>query len=390
VLTLRIRTAVAAAPCLLLALAATAGAKPLPMPTPAAGDAQVAKLQAEIDKLVEDRAGPPGIAVVLTDGERQTFLSAGVANAKSGAAPKPTDHFRIASVAKAFNAYLAVELAAKGKGFSLDETLGESIPGVLPRAEGVTVAQLLQHTSGLPDYIHSEALVEAVTKDPTAYLSPTQITGFVKRDPLEFRPGSRYHYSDTDNIAAGLMEEAAAGVPYERLLKQVAFGPLGMRSSSLPRTVRMPKPAILGYDVDPPKPPRDETEVINPAGAWASGGVLSTPADLGRFLPAYVPTVLAADRKLPRPFRPGSSSPPGPGANSAGIGIFRYESKCGTVYGHTGSFPGYRVFIAANAAGTRGVVFVANAQIVPGLGSKSVSDAIRVSQVQAVCAALRS
>jgi D-alanyl-D-alanine carboxypeptidase len=386
--TLPTTIAIAAALCLLLALAATAGANPITVPVPRGGEAQVAKLQAEIDKIVEDRAGPPGIAVVLTDGKRQTFLSAGVANTKSGAAPKPTDHFRIASVAKAFNAYLAVKLAAKGEGFSLGETLGESIPGVLPQAEGVTVAQLLQHTSGLADYIGAEAFVEEVGKDPTAYLSPTQVTGFVKDDPLEFRPGSRYHYSDTDNIAAGLMEEAETGVPYGALLKEVAFGPLGMKSSSLPRTVRMPQPAIRGYDVDPPKPAVDETEVINPAGAWASGGILSTPADLGRFLPAYVPTVLAADRKLARPFRPGSSSPPGPGTNSAGIGIFRYRSKCGTVYGHTGSFPGYRVFIAANAAGTRGVVFVANAQIIPGAGSKSVSAALRASQVQAVCAAL--
>ena len=371
---------------LLLLLAAAASAKPLPMP--ASGDPQVAKLGAALERIVGDRAGPPGIAVVLTHGKRQTFLGAGVANTKSGVAPKPNDHIRIASVAKAFSAYLAVKLAARTEGFSLATTLGESIPGVLPQAEGVTVAQLLQHTSGLAEYIRSEAFVEEVGKDPLAYLSPARITGFVEDDPLEFQPGTRYHYSDTDNIAAGLIEEAETGVPYEALLKEIAFGPLGMRSSSLPRTVRMPRPAILGYDVDPPKPAVDETEVINPAGAWASGGIVSTPADLARFLPAYVPTVLAADRKLARPFRPGSSSPPGPGTNSAGIGIFRYRSRCGTVYGHTGSFPGYRLFVAANAAGTRGVVFVANAQIVPGSGSKRVSDAIRASQAQAVCAAL--
>jgi D-alanyl-D-alanine carboxypeptidase len=384
----RARIATVAALCLLLASVASASAEPLPMPTPAAGDPQLAKLQATIEKLVEDRAGPPGIAVVLTNGKRQTFLGAGVANVKSGVAPKPDDHFRIASVAKGFNAYLAVKLAARGEGFSLGETLGESIPGVLPQAEGVDVAQLLQHTSGLPEYIESEAFVKRILKDPTAYVAPNELPVYVKNEPLEFRPGSKYHYSDTDNIAVGLIEEAETGVPYASLLKEVAFGPLGMTSSSLPKTVRMPRPALLGYDVDPPKPAVEETEVISPSGAWASGGIVSTPADMARFLPAYVPTVLAADLKLPRPFRPGSSSPPGPGTNSAGIGIFRYQSKCGTVYGHTGSFPGYRVFVAANASGTRGVVFVANAQVIPGSGSPSVSDAIRAAQVQAVCVAL--
>ena len=382
------KVAIAAILGLCLAFAAVGAASAEPLPTPASGDPQAAKLGAQLEKLVENRAGPPGIAVVLTRGRHQTFLSAGAGNASSGAAPKPGDHIRIASVAKAFSSYLAVKLAARQKGFSLGTTLGHSIPGVLPQAEGVTVAQLLQHTSGLPEYIRSEAFVNEINKDPLAYLSPAKITGFVKDDPLEFRSGSRYQYSDTDNIAAGLIEEAETGVPYEALLKQVAFGPLGMKSSSLPRTVKMPLPAIRGYEVDPPKPSEDVTEVINPAGAWASGGIVSSPADLARFLPAYVPTVLGADRRLPRPFRPGSSSPPGPGTNSAGIGIFRYQTRCGTVYGHTGSFPGYRLFIAANAAGSRGVVFVANAQIVPGSGSKSVSDAIRRSQAQAVCAAL--
>ena len=97
---------------------------------------------------------------------------------------------------------------------------------------------------------------------------------------------------------------------------------------------------------------------------------------------------LAQQREQLR-FVAGASSPAGPGTNAAGLGIFRYRRRCGTVYGHTGSFPGYRVLIAANAAGTRGVVFFANAQIVPGQGSKRVSDAIRAAQAQAVCLALR-
>jgi len=97
----------------------------------------------------------------------------------------------------------------------------------------------------------------------------------------------------------------------------------------------------------------------------------------------------AAARQAQLVFRPGSSSPPGPGRNDAGLGVFRYTTRCGAVYGHTGSFPGYRLFAASNAEGTRSVVFVANAQIVPGSGSRAVSDAIRAAQETAVCRALR-
>jgi len=344
-------------------------------------------LQRALTAIVESPAGPPGIAVLIDRGRHTEFLRAGLADVGSRRGPSPVDAFRIASVAKGFNAYLAVKLAGNGA-LSLETTLGNSIPGVLLAAEGVKLRELLQHTSGLADYIRSPAFVEQLLADPTRYLSPAQLTDFVRDEPLEFAPGSQYNYSDTDNIAAGLMEEAASGLSYEQLLARRVFGPLKMRGSSLPNTPKMPRPFIHGYDVAPGEKPEDVSELLNPAGAWASGGIVSTPLDLARFVRAYVPTVLGAARELEGPFRPGSSSPPGPGRNAASIGLFRYRTGCGTVYGHTGSFPGYRVFLAASANGKRSVVFVANSQIVPGQGSQKIAGEITKAQARAVCRAL--
>ncbi len=346
------------------------------------------KLQRLLDDIVSVRGGPPGISVLIDRGPRTRFLRAGVADVSNDRLPQPNEHVRIASVAKGFSAFIAVSLA-KGSSLSLDQTLGASIPGVLPNAEGVTLTQLLQHTSGLPEYIKAPAFIKSFQEDPAAYLPPVQLTEFVRDEPLEFAPGTRYQYSDTDNIAAGLMEEAASGRSYTSLLRTEVFGPLGMSGSSLPRTVAMPRPFMHGYDIEPGKKPDDVSELINPAGAWASGGIVSTPADLARFVPAYVPTILRASRGLKTAFRPGSSSPPGPGRNSAGLGIFRYRTACGDVYGHTGSFPGYRLFVAGAAGGGRSVVFVVNSQIVPGQGSQRVAEAIRRAQARAVCHALR-
>jgi D-alanyl-D-alanine carboxypeptidase len=356
---------------------------------PGSAAAAPPKLQRTLEGIVASSGGPPGISVLIDRGPRTRFFSAGVADLSNRRSPKPTEHVRIASVAKGFNAFIAAKLAERPKSLSLGETLGESIPGVLPKAERVTLRQLLQHTSGLPDYIRAPAFVEAFLADPAAYLSPTQLIGFVRDEPLEFKPGSRYHYSDTDNIAAALIEEAAAGRTYTSLLRSRVFRPLGMRDSSLPLTVKMPRPFMHGYEIEQGRKPEDVSELINPAGAWASGGIVSSPADLARFIPAYVPTVLRASRNLSRPFRPGSSSPPGPGRNFAGLGIFRYRTGCGDVYGHTGSFPGYRIFIAGSARGGRSVVFVVNSQIVPGSGSPRVAKAIRRAQARAVCLALR-
>ena len=177
------------------------------------------------------------------------------------------------------------------------------------------------------------------------------------------------------------------GLSYDRLLNRYAYLPLGLTETTLPRTVQMPKPYLHGYDVGPGRELEDVSELINPAGAWASGGIVSTPAEIGRFFRAYVSARLFSPRtrSLQFDFVDGSSSPPGPGDNSAGLGVFRYRTDCGTVFGHTGSFPGYRMFAASNRAGRRSVVFAVNSQIVPGQGSPAVSDLIRRAQRLAVC-----
>jgi D-alanyl-D-alanine carboxypeptidase len=168
------------------------------------------------------------------------------------------------------------------------------------------------------------------------------------------------------------------------------YRPLGLEETSLPDTVRMPKPFLRGYEPIPGEEPEDVSTLINPAGAWASGGIVSTPNEVGRFFRAYASARLFSPgtRRLQRDFVRGESSPPGPGSNDAGLGIFRYRSDCGTVFGHTGSFPGYRMFAASNGNGRRSVVFGVNAQIVPGSGSQEVSDLIRRAQRLAVCKVL--
>jgi D-alanyl-D-alanine carboxypeptidase len=379
----RVRATIAA--CCALAAMALLPVTPAPAKFRAAAGSD---LQRSLEAIVRAPGAPPGVSVLIDRGRHSEFLAAGVADLRSGRPPRPDERFRIASVAKGFNAYVGVKLAADGA-LPLESTLREWIPGVLPAAEGVKLRELLQHTSGLAEYIQSPAFVKQLNADPTAYLSPAQLTEFVRDEPLEFAPGSRYHYSDTDNIAAALIEEEASGLTYQQLLARRVFGPLGMRSSSLPRTTALQRPLMHGYDTEPGKRPEDVSKLINPAGAWASGGIVSTQLDLARFARVYVPTVLAATEELEGPFRPGSSSPPGPGKNLAGLGIFRYRTGCGTVYGHTGSFPGYRVLLAASPDGKRSVVFVANSQIVPGgQGPAKLAAAITGAQARAVCRAL--
>ena len=172
---------------------------------------------------------------------------------------------------------------------------------------------------------------------------------------LRFRPGSRYEYSDTDNVVVGLMAEAVTGQSYEQLLARYVYRPLALVHTSLPRTVRMPRPYLHGYEIETGSPPRTSVSSSIRRGPGHPGGIVSVPAEVGRFFRAYVGGRLfdAATRGRQTALPAGSSSPPGPGVNSSGLGVFRYRTRCGTVYGHTGSFPGYRLFAAASADGRR-------------------------------------
>ena len=347
------------------------------------------KLDRALNKIVNANQGAPGVSVLMRTGGERTFIARGTSNTESGRRPTVDDHMRIASVAKAFNGAVAFALVDRGL-LSLDDTIGEWLPGVLPFGDAVTVGQMLHHTGGLPEYIKSKGFANRVNADPLAYISPLELPEFVRDEPLDFFPGTEYRYSDTDNIVVGLIAERATGLPYDRLLRRYVYRPLGLEETSLPRNVRMPRPYLHGYDPVPNQEPEDASKVISPSGAWASGGMVSTPNEVGRFFRAYVSARLFSPgtRRLQRDFVSGSSSPPGPGSNDAGLALFRYRSDCGTMFGHTGSFPGYRMFAASNGNGRRSVVFSVNAQIVPGSGSQEVSELITRAQRLAVCKVL--
>ena len=101
------------------------------------------------------------------------------------------------------------------------------------------------------------------------------------------------------------------------------------------------------------------------------------------------PTTSSALYKQQFTFRSGSSEPTGPGQNSAGLAIFRYQTKYGTVYGHTGNTLGYTQFIAATADGSRSAVVSVNAQITPTANQDRFPD-LRQIFLLAVGAALAS
>ncbi|MEW1642756.1 serine hydrolase domain-containing protein [Streptomyces sp. NPDC091219] len=354
--------------------------------SPAAADDH--SLQRGLDALVAEPGGPPGVVVVLRDGDHRRVLTAGTADITTGRPLAPDDHTRTASTSKAFSGAVALSLVREHR-LSLDDTIGARLPHQ-PRAwRKVTLSQLLQHTSGLPDFSESPRFRGLLQADPHHHFDSRRLLDFVAGEPLRFTPGSRYRYSNSDNIAVALMAEAATGVRYEDLLRRDVYRPLGLRDTSLPQGYGMPEPYMHGYAVGDPSGPEDVSEAIGMSGVWASGGITSSPRDLAAFISGYAAGALTSKAAVreQRHWIPGASEPAGPGRNSAGLALFRYDTKCGVVLGHTGNTLGYTQLIAATPDGRRALTFSLTTQVNQ-TGNPELLAKVRAVEEDAVCSLL--
>jgi len=339
--------------------------------------------------LVARDDGPPGLIVLVDRRGVVATYSFGTSELGTSSPITASDHLRLASVSKAYSAALALAMAAKGT-LHLSDPVGRRVHG-LPKAwRSVTLAELLQHTSGIPDFIQAPQFRADLTANP--YDPPSRFGLVSLAFPLEMSfspPGSSYRYSNTDNELVGLMVQSAAGRSYEHELATLVTNPLGLADTSLPQGEDLAVPYAHGYSVEAGTPPKDVTNEFSAGWSWASGGMVATPSDVDRFMRADASGTLTTGELHAQQLhvRPGSSEPPGPGTNEAGLGIFRYETRCGTVYGHTGNTLGYTQFAASTSDGTRSVVVQANAQITPGNAPEAFARLLEV-ETSAVCASL--
>jgi D-alanyl-D-alanine carboxypeptidase len=355
---------------------------------PPAAEAADAALDRAIGALAGSAGGPPGVIAVVQRGDDLAVHTAGVADLSTGAPPTIGDHMQITSVSKAFSGAAAVAVV-KDRLLSLDDTIGKRLPALPQAWKDVTLSQALQHKSGLPDFTTSPAYTSALKASPLAAPPPMGLLSFVEDRPLEFRPGSRYRYSNSDNIVVQLMIEAATGRPYTDVLEEKVYGPLGLTNTSFSSDNLMPTPYIHGYDVQPPNPPRDVSEGFSLGWVAASGGIVSTPANVNLFVRAYARGATANRGTVDRQFRfvKGDSEPKGPGENGAGLGIYRYRTRCGTVYGHTGVTMAYTQFAASTSDGARSATVSVNSRLTPNDDLHAFVPLGRIFE-DAVCAAL--
>ena len=320
--TLRSSLTAAATAAALLLLPATAGARPP---------------QAALDRVVA--AGAPG-AIALVDGHATT---AGVADVRTGRPLRAGDPVRIGSVTKSFTAVVALQLVGEGR-LSLDDSLGERLPGVLPYGDEITLRQLLDHRSGVPEGSVPSALEELFHGDPLPDLDaagdhrprPRQAAALAGREGLGVQPHRLRPRRPHDRARPPARARARVE---RRILRRWARN---KRADGLPGAgPRAPR----GYSLDlrPEWPDRGHAardDRLLTSFAWAAATASPPRARRGPLVPR-VPRRPAAGTRLLRQALGGSRRRQDRGA--AGLGVELRDTRFGTLVGHEGDIARFSV-----------------------------------------------
>ncbi len=308
------------------------------------------------------RIGPPGQAPAGSAG------TGGPAGAP-GSAPDADVQYRIGSMSKTFSTVAVLKLRDEGK-LSLSDPVGRYLD--VPAVAGLTIGQLLSHTSG----------VRSQTAGPWWERTPgSDFAGLAGRslgeDARRWRPGRRFHYSNVGFAMVGEMLARLHGKPWYEVIADQVLGPLGMTRT----TARPQPPHAAGYAVHPhadlllPEPEHD-------AGAMAPAGQLwTTVRDLARWAAflAGQSGGLLGDSTLAEMREPLTVAdlPGQPWTSGYGLGLQVWNTTAGVrTYGHVGSMPGF--FGIMQISGDSGDAAVALSNSTAGFGRRLPVDLLRI------------
>ncbi|MEV5507947.1 serine hydrolase domain-containing protein [Streptomyces orinoci] len=287
------RTGRIGAAALTLAAVASGVAQARPAGSPDGGHSRV--LDADVRAV---RAAGGAVEVLA-----ETRTEKGTARSRTGAGVPWDAQFRTASTSKTFVAVVVLQLAAEGR-LSLDDTVERWLPGLV-RGHGndgsrITVRDLLQHTSGLFDYVRDPEVTKAKTGDFEKIRNDATPAGqwvaLALRHPPLFVPDHRHPrwaYSNTNYLLAGMIAEKAGGLGWREQVEHRIIAPLGLRHTFVPGTNPFLPGPHAAVTVNTPAGTVDFTE--HSVQHTADSGVVSTTGDLNTFFRA-----LLTGRLLPK------------------------------------------------------------------------------------------
>jgi CubicO group peptidase (beta-lactamase class C family) len=246
-----------------------------------------AQLPADLEKKLDEKisstlklAGAPSVSVaVVKDGKLVYAKAFGTADLAAGRPANLQTRYAVGSISKQFTAAALLMLEEQGK-LSLDDRVSKYFPD-LTRAGEVTIRQLLSHTSGYEDYAPQDYIIPEWTRPTT----PQAVVEHWARKPLDFDPGTKWQYSNTNFVLAAQIFEKVSGRSLVEFLREKIFAPLDMQSASAwPPGQPADATAYTRYAVGPPRPTQRE------AAGWyyGAGELAMTPADLAKWDIAFL------------------------------------------------------------------------------------------------------
>lgn len=323
--------------------------------------ASAAALQEDVDAIIG--AGAIGAVAEVFDQDTSFELRSGAA-ALGSSDPMPFDaHVRIGSATKPFIAVVVLQLVDEGR-LSLEDPVSKWVPDLVQGngndGDRITIRHLLQHTSGLPDYMSDArflatfAIREAFEEHRYRAWLPEELVQLAVSHAPTFAPGTGWRYSNTGYVLAGMVVEAVTGEPWERQVQQRIITPLGLTRTYAPgNDPVLPSPHARGYELFGSEGGYFDVTEKNWSMAGASGAMISSTGDLNRFLVALMRGELLSPEQLRQmmttvPIRDGASY---------GLGI-RFEALpcAGGYWKHDGTALGFETRTAVLADGGRSIV----------------------------------
>jgi CubicO group peptidase (beta-lactamase class C family) len=203
------------------------------------------ELEGRIDRIAQEalaQTGVPSASVaVVKDGQIAYVHAYGTARLEPATPARPEMRYSIGSISKQFTAAAVLMLAEQHK-LSLDDTVSKYVPH-LTRGGQVTIRQLLSHTSGYQDYWPQDYVPPFMTQPVTA----EKIMDLWARKPLDFDPGTKWQYSNTNYVIAGVIVEKVSGQRLLDFLQERIFSPLGMQGVDNIDLHQLPQTDATGY-----------------------------------------------------------------------------------------------------------------------------------------------
>ncbi|MFI8087156.1 serine hydrolase domain-containing protein [Streptomyces sp. NPDC086080] len=321
-----------------------------------------AELRDALDAVHE--AGMYGVFSSVRDGGERWTGAAGVADVDTGRPVTPGMRQRVGSISKTFTAVGLLQQAERGR-IRLDAPVSDYLPDLIPGERGrqITVRMLLNHTSGIGDYVAGafpsllQGSTASLDEERFRSVHPRELVRLGLTAPATGSPGSvPGTYSNTNYVIAGLLLEKVTGQKAHTYLTRHVIDRAGLRHTYLPRTpfLRGPHPRMYESFFGLIDPPRDYS-VYDMSWAYTAGAVVSTTDDLNRFYRALLGGKLVGEASLDEMTR----TVPVSGLDY-GLGIYALDLPCGRFWGHDGAVFGAGTVALSSRDGKRQMAVAQN------------------------------